>query len=61
MIGNRDLATLTDIIELVMAERGISGDETQKKPLESGVPFSLTLTRKRSGCSHYERNCSSDP
>ena len=39
MIGNRDLATLTAIIEDGNGRAGISGDEAQKKPLESGVPF----------------------
>ncbi|WP_336145747.1 AAA family ATPase, partial [Klebsiella pneumoniae] len=32
MIGNRDLATLTDIIEAGNGRAGISGDEAQKKP-----------------------------
>ncbi|SXN82069.1 conjugal transfer nickase/helicase TraI [Klebsiella pneumoniae] len=45
MIGNRDLATLTDIIVAGNGRAVMSGDEAQLKPLESGVPFSLTLNR----------------
>lgn len=45
MIGNRDLATLTGIISAGDGRAVMSGDEAQLKPLESGVPFSLTLDR----------------
>lgn len=45
MIGNRNMAELTDIIAAGNGRAVMSGDEAQLKPLESGVPFALALRR----------------
>ncbi|MDI9224357.1 MobF family relaxase [Serratia sp. PF-27] len=45
MVGNRDMATAVSLIAEGGGRAVKSGDEAQHKPLESGVPFSLTLHR----------------
>ncbi|EMQ4189025.1 MULTISPECIES: MobF family relaxase [Serratia] len=45
MVGNRDMATAVSLIAEGGGRAVMSGDEAQLKPLESGVPFSLTLHR----------------
>lgn len=45
MVGNRDMATAVSLIAEGGGRGVMSGDEAQLKPLESGVPFSLTLHR----------------
>ena len=45
MVGNRDMATAVSLIAQGGGRAVMSGDEAQLKPLESGVPFSLTLHR----------------
>ncbi|WP_164120186.1 MobF family relaxase [Serratia marcescens] len=45
MVGNRDMATAVSLIAQGGGRAVMSGDEVQLKPLESGVPFSLTLHR----------------
>lgn len=45
MVGNRDMATAVSLIAQGGGRGVMSGDNAQLKPLESGVPFSLTLHR----------------